>query len=537
MGIPPGVSVEDFARAVAEFQAAVGHDWVFTAQEDVDLYRDAYSPLLGEPDEKVASAAVAPASVEEVQAVVRIANRYRVPLYPISTGRNLGYGGSAPVLSGSVVLDLKRMNRIIEVDERTAFALVEPGVSYFDLYRYIQDKGLKLWIDCPDPGWGSFIGNALDHGAGQTIGTYRDHFASHCGMEVVLGNGELVRTGMGAMPGAKTWQQHKYGYGPWVDGIFSQSNFGVVTKMGFWLAPAPEAYLSGRISVPGHRDIIPLTDGFNELESSGIFNGFPTFGAPLLSGAGPVEPELKALQARTGGPDPAALEAYGRGKGIPYWTLNLPFYGPEEVIAAQWAYAKRRFAAIPGAAFEDGPKYKLPLTKAQEAEVHQVAFGIPNLSIFFIGARSPYNPDPTHGHVWFSPIVPRTGEAILEAQEVIFAAASEAGVPLSAIIPTPQANWLRTWVFLIGFPISTDPKVNGRNREAFRKLVRACAERGWGEYRTAPLYMDEVADTYAFNDHALRRLHESLKDAVDPNGILSAGRYGIWPKHLRKGAG
>ena len=534
MAIPPGVSAADFSAALAEFQAAIGHAWVFTAPEDVDLYRDAYSPLLGEPEEKVASAALAPASVEEVQAVVRIANRYRIPLYPISTGRNLGYGGSAPVLSGSVVLDLKRMNRILEVDEKTAFALVEPGVSYFDLYRYIQDKGLKLWIDCPDPGWGSFIGNALDHGAGQTVGTYRDHFASHCGMEVVLGNGELVRTGMGAMPGAKTWQQHKYGFGPWVDGIFSQSNFGVVTKMGFWLLPQPEAYRAGLISVPGQRDIIPLTEIFNELESGGIFNGFPTFGSPLLSGAGPVDPELKALQARAGGPDPVALEAYGRRKGVPYWTLTLPFYGPEEVVAAQWAYAKKRFGAIDGARLDDGPAYRLPLTEEQAAKVHQVAFGIPNLSIFFIGARSEFNPEPSHGHVWFSPIVPRTGEAILEAQEVIFAAASEAGVPLGAIIPVPQANWLRTWVFLIGFPISTDPAVNRRNRDAFRKLIKACAARGWGEYRTAPLFMDDVADSYSFNDHALRRLHETLKDAVDPNGILSAGRYGIWPRHLRK---
>ncbi len=56
-----------------------------------------------------------------------------------------------PVLSGSVVLDLKRMNRILEIDERNAYALVEPGVTYFDLYRAIQDKGLNLWIDCPDP--------------------------------------------------------------------------------------------------------------------------------------------------------------------------------------------------------------------------------------------------------------------------------------------------------------------------------------------------------------------------------------------------
>ncbi len=75
--------------------------------------------------------AVAPDNVEEVQKVVKIANAYKIPLYTISTGKNLGYGGSAPVLSGSVVLDLKRMNRILEVNEKNAYVLVEPGVSYF----------------------------------------------------------------------------------------------------------------------------------------------------------------------------------------------------------------------------------------------------------------------------------------------------------------------------------------------------------------------------------------------------------------------
>ena len=135
---------------------------------------------------------------------MRAANTYSIPIYTISTGKNLGYGGSAPDLSGSVVLDLKRMNRILEVNERNASALVEPGVSYFDLYRYIQEHKLKVWIDCPDPGWGSLIGNALDHGGGYTQTTFRNHFDAHCGMEVVLANGELLRTGMGALPNAQT---------------------------------------------------------------------------------------------------------------------------------------------------------------------------------------------------------------------------------------------------------------------------------------------------------------------------------------------
>src|SRR5215831_17151845 len=120
MALPEGVTQASFDRALRDFEKAVGSQWVFTSDADVALYRDAYSPFQGEPEERTASAAVAPNTVEEVQAVVRAANTHKIPLYTISTGKNLGYGGSAPNLSGSVVLDLKRMNRILDVSARRA---------------------------------------------------------------------------------------------------------------------------------------------------------------------------------------------------------------------------------------------------------------------------------------------------------------------------------------------------------------------------------------------------------------------------------
>lgn len=64
---PPGVSSRDFAAALRQFESAVGKDWVFTSEADVDLYRDAYTPFWGEEQELVASAAVAPDSVKQVQ--------------------------------------------------------------------------------------------------------------------------------------------------------------------------------------------------------------------------------------------------------------------------------------------------------------------------------------------------------------------------------------------------------------------------------------------------------------------------------------
>src|SRR5690606_7280943 len=107
--LPPGVSAETFAAAARQLAEDVGEEWVFTSDEALVPYRDYWSPFPAAEDELLASAAVAPASVEQVQAVVRTANRYRVPLFPISTGKNFAYGGPAPSMRGCVVVDLKRM--------------------------------------------------------------------------------------------------------------------------------------------------------------------------------------------------------------------------------------------------------------------------------------------------------------------------------------------------------------------------------------------------------------------------------------------
>ena len=547
MPAPPGVSPADFAAALGQFEQAVGKQWVFTSDADVDLYRDAFSPFLGEPEERVAAAAVAPESVEQVQAIVRIANQYRVPIYPLSTGRNLGYGGAAPAYSGSVVVDLKRMNRVLEVDEDNAYALVEPGVSYFDLYRHIQERGLRVWIDVPDPGWGSPMGNALDRGGGYTRPQFRNHFDAHCGMEVVLPDGELLRTGMGALPGARTWQQYKSGFGPWIDGLFSQSNFGIVTKMGFWLMPEPEAFLHGTVRVGKRDDLHQLVKILNFVENSGVSNGMPDMGSALLgiqsieeyarsmddAAAPAVDPELLALRDQAEAGNHSALEAYGERTGLPYWSLGLKFYGPAKAIPPQWEYVKEKFSAIPGAKFVDGELLRLPLTAQQRERVHWPEFGIPTLNMFSIGARSRSNPNPTHGHMWFSPIIPRTAAAIFEANQVFAAAAREFDLP-ALRFSLPSCYWERAFIFIFGFPVTTDPAINRKNREAFHRLIEIAAQHGWGEYRTAPAFQDAIMNSYSFNNHALRRFHETLKDAVDPNGILSAGRYGIWPKHLRK---
>ena len=115
-------------------------------------------------DDYTASAVVMPDTVEEIQEIVRVANEHKVPLWTHGTGRNNGYGGPAPRVRGSVILSLRRMNRVLEINEELGYAVVEPGVRWFDLYEAIQAGGHKLMLSVPDLGWGSVVGNTLDHG-------------------------------------------------------------------------------------------------------------------------------------------------------------------------------------------------------------------------------------------------------------------------------------------------------------------------------------------------------------------------------------
>ena len=125
------------------------------------------------------------------RAIVRLANKISFPLWPISIGRNSGYGGSAPRVSGSIVIDMgKHMNKVLEVNVEGAYCLVEPGqysersfqlstcfliveckgVTFHGLYDYLVANNLrdKLWIDVPDLGGGSVLGNTTERGVGYT---------------------------------------------------------------------------------------------------------------------------------------------------------------------------------------------------------------------------------------------------------------------------------------------------------------------------------------------------------------------------------
>jgi FAD/FMN-containing dehydrogenase len=177
--LPPGINAVTFGKFVgAAIQiSGIENVTVITKSDQLDKqhYLDPSKAhdmfhIVGK-EHFVSSVVIAPRNVPEVQAVVRLCNEYEIPLWPFSVGRNVGYGGAAPRVPGSVGLDMGRhMDKIIKVDVDGAYALVEPGVTYKDLHQYLVDNNLrdKLWIDVPDLGGGSVLGNTLERGVGYT---------------------------------------------------------------------------------------------------------------------------------------------------------------------------------------------------------------------------------------------------------------------------------------------------------------------------------------------------------------------------------
>ena len=114
----------------------------------------------------------------------------------------------------------------------------------------------------------------------------------------------------------------------------------------------------------------------------------------------------------------------------------------------------------------------------------------------------------------------------------------------SPVVPTGTRHfvpsvtcWTRSFVLFAAVPVYKDATRNRELRDKVREVIATCASHGWGEYRCPPAFMDNVMDAYSFGEHKLRRVNEAIKDALDPNGVLSAGRYGVWPRHLREGRG
>ena len=506
--LPPGVSAERFRAAIAKFRDAIGQEHVVVSSERVAPYAKIMIPE--EEEKHMPAGALMPKTVEEVQKIVAVCNEYKVPVWPISTGRNFGYGSAAPAKRGSMVLDLRRMNRIIEVNEELGYALVEAGCTYQQLADYIEEHDLALWLDTPMPApIASPTGNTLDRGVGYT--PYGEHFLFQCGMEVVLANGKVLRTGMGALENSNTWQVFKWGYGPYLDGIFTQANYGIVTKMGFWLMPRPPVYKPFLVKYPNQDDIVTAIDTIRPLRMNQVIANAGTVSNALWEIA--VGTRRFELWEEEGQIPDEIVTAYAKEKGYGAWNVYAALYGTEEQVAVNWKMVKGAFESSGGTLMtENDMDPDDPLWQYRK----DMMSGTLSMQEFGM-----YNWRGGGGSTWFAPVSQARGSETLKQMQLAKEITKKYGIDYVALF---IIGWRDMHHIVDLLYDRTDPRQMRAAHDCYGELLKRFAKQGYGVYRANTAFMDEVAELYGPVKH---EVNLALKRALDPNGIIAPGKSGI----------
>lgn len=200
---------------------------VLTEPADIEPYR---SDRSGHRSTATGFAVVVAASVADVQAVCRLASRFGVPLVP--RGAGTGYAGGAAALTGSVVLSLERLDRIVEIDRDSEFCVVEAGVITAAISAAAAEFGLRYAPDPASTAISTIGGNIATNAGGLCCVKYGVTRDSVLALDVVLANGDLIRTGHRSIKGVS-------GYDLTALMIGSEGTLGIVVGATVRLLPIP----------------------------------------------------------------------------------------------------------------------------------------------------------------------------------------------------------------------------------------------------------------------------------------------------------
>ncbi len=528
--------------AVRQWELVLGTENVIASGRQL---RDAATATF--PVQQRVPAILRPATREEVRQSLRIASHFGIPVYPVSSGRNWGYGSGVPVTDGCVLFDLSRMSRILDFSEELGYVTVEPGVTQGQLLEFLRSRSSQLWMDAtgssPDC---SLVGNTLERGFGHT--PYGEHAAYVCDFEVVLSTGEVLETGAARLPGALAAPVYRWGLGPSLDGLFAQSNFGVVTRMTFWLMPAPEHFQAFFFRCDQAADLPPLVDALRPLRMNGTLRSAIHIGNDykVLSGI------QQYPWQEAGGVTPLSqerMESFRKKLNFGAWSGSGGLYGSRGQVAEARRLVRKalrgkvdrlqflddrtlalasRFSSAFGLLARWDISRALELVRPVYGLMKGVPTGQPLRSTYWRKRNPPpaeMNPDRDGcGLLWLSPVAPAEGRHALAMAEISSRIMMEHGFePMLSITLITE----RALICVISLTYDRDqPGEDQRATACYEKLRSALEEKGYLPYRLGIQSMSALNTGGAY-----ARLLEGIKQVADPAGIIAPGRYGIgWRK-------
>lgn len=476
--------------------------------------------------------------------VMRIASRNKVAVYPISTGRNWGYGTSLPVRDDCVILDLSGMRKIVHFDAELGVVTVEPGVTQAMLAEFL-DKGNHPFL-VPVTGGGpqcSLLGNALERGYGIT--PYTDHFSAVTDIEAVLADGTLYRTALREAGGEDLARLFKWGLGTYSAGLFTQSGFGIVTRMTIALARRPECVKVCFFSLKEDGLLEPAVEAIRTTISRlpGTIGGINLMNRHrVLAMSAPYPSDRIGTDGLI--PD-AVIQELGRQYQVFPWTGFGTVYGTRRVVAAAQKEMKAALAGIASRLVFISPSGAMTLSKlagwlpgavgqrlgstsSTLAKALELVNGRPNETALPLAYwRNPNPPqgaalDPSRdgcGLIWYAPLVPMRPGAVRAYTDMVKRVTVAHGIE-----PLITFTSISDKLFDSTVPIifrREDEQAVARATACYENLLQEGRVSGFFPYRVGVSTMPILA---ALQNDSLR-FHARLRKAVDPDNLLSPGRY------------
>ena len=447
-----------------------------------------------------APAILKPINREQVAACLRIANQYRVPVYPVSAGKNWGYGSAVAPRDGCILLSLASLTAIVDFDAQTGHIRLEPGVSFQQLHTYLQERSARF--QAPHTGSGaqtSVIGNIMERGIGK--GLYEDMTAHVHACEAVLANGEILKTSQDAS-------------GPHLWGLLPQSNLAIVVEITLQLEPAP--HHSQLITFPIDGGAAALLRAVRGLHNFAMRAG-PRSQLAFLNDYR-ITSQLtqfphEHLDAR------AALPREWMQHCLAPWR-GAQWVGACTVWADDIAELDWRRNRLTVALHEMGlaPQIETPI------ECLQLALDDDGLRCAYWRKTFPMPRQPDLdrdrcGVIWVAPIlplsVPRLDTLIADLETLTLAHGFEPAIALR----TGRTASMR---LILGLFFDRDlPGADTRALQCHQALHVMLQK------ANVQCYRHTLVDTAMSMDVGTRSVLTALKTQIDPHGILAPGRYGL----------
>ncbi|MFX0134980.1 MAG: FAD-binding oxidoreductase [Candidatus Hodarchaeota archaeon] len=483
-----------------------------------DIYvRHAYSRNVDIVLQGVPDIVIRPKDAQEISEILKVANEENIAVIPRGGG-DCEFGGSKPVKDGGIVLDLKRMNNILDLDQENLIVTVETGISWGKLNEYLNHY--SLYTGCMGPGSGmtASIGGGISHhsvggGGCAKYGACTNQLVS---LEVVLPTGNIIETGSQANKYSKL-PFNRFGNGPDLTGLFCGDNgiFGVKTKASLRIFPKPEfaeykTFLMPRKSAEAAAQIM------TEIRRKGI-DVYDTIYIP------DVVIELGSKQGFF-----PLWEHLKKKKGILFYTIEANSEGElnENVKLLDEIILSKKSEYL-GSEISDGNIAKWHYTKQGYWQFYHNLWGMfPSMQPLSAECFCPINK--------FPQILRDVDQWDIEHNEDMQKIFEITKIrPISGSGPVPlvdgnnvevTAGFLSFWRYYEGHNYEI---IQETNLKLWKSLLQMLIEYGLQYYMMGEFLSRFMVDIGAYPEEYYR-FFKALKMTLDPKMVLSRGKFNFW---------